>query len=146
MQNQKSENKKIQSIINPYETAKKVDKVVRGLGSNIVNQDVLIEKLKSADGLTQKEAGILIFGSEENWQENTTPTRNKIRKLWNNIDPDTEVAVSHKGSENKQVYFIVKRDNYKYWYAKFIRSMQLKENFNENNGNRNKDLDKLDRG
>jgi len=133
--------------INPYEDSKQIPKSITSTSGNSVSHKELIDKMRSANGLTQREAGVLLFGSEENWKSNQSSTRGTIRKLWSgNINPVTEVSVSHTGSDEKQVYFIVEKSNFKHWYQKFIRNFSYKEKFDTTNACRNIDVDKLDRG
>lgn len=148
MQDQKSENKKIDAVVNMYSEANEIPKSVKGSGTTVVNQKELIEKLRSANGLTQKEAGILICGSEDNWKNGSqSSTRGKIRKLWSgSINPELEVSVSHTGSDEDQVYFIVEKKNYKLWYAQFIRKFGYKEKLDNTKSCRNIGIDKLVRG
>lgn len=149
--NQKSEDQKkfesIKNAVDPYADSKQIPKTVTSSSGNSVSHKELIDKLRSANGLTQSEAGVLLFGSVENWKSNQSSTRGTIRKLWSgSINPETEISVSHKGSDEKQVYFIVEKKNFKYWYTKFIRNFGYKEHLDNTNACRNIDVDKLDRG
>ena len=139
--------KEIDRVVNMYSTANEIPKTVKGMGSNVVGQKELIDKLRSANGLTQKEAGILICGSEDNYKRQDpdgSSTRGKIRKLWSSsISPDNEVSVSHTGSDENQVYFIVSKMNFKHWYKKFILDFGYKEKLDTTKRARNIDVDKL---
>ena len=152
MSNQKSsETKKfedLKNVINPYVDSKQIPKTVTSTSGNSVSHKELIDKLRSSNGLTQREAGKLLFGSEDNWKNgNQSSTRGTIRKLWSgSINPETEVSVSHTGSDEKQVYFIVTKSNFKYWYSQFIRKFGYREKLDSTDKCRNIDVEKLDRG
>jgi len=143
------EMKKIVSeSVNIYESAKSIPKSITSTSGNSVQEKELVNLLRSTNGLTQKQAGILLFGTEENWKNGKqSSTRGTIRKLWSgSINPETEVSVSHTGSDEKQVYFIVERNSYKYWYEKFIRKFAYSEKLDSTDKCRNINIDQLDRG
>ena len=149
--NKSNEQKNFESIkanVNPYADSKQIPKSITSTSGNTVGHKELIDKLRSADGLTQREAGVLLFGTEENWKNGKqSATRGAIRKLWSgSINPETEVSVGHTGSDEKLVYFIVERKSFKYWYTKFIRNFGYTEKLDSTDKCRNIDVDKLDRG
>ena len=138
----------LKNAVDPYAESKQIPKSITSTSGNSVQEKELVKLLRSADGLTQKQAGVLLFGTEENWKNGKqSSTRGTIRKLWSgSINPETEVSVSHTGSDEKQVYFIVERKNFKYWYSKFIRNFGYSEKLDSTEKCRNINIDKLDRG
>jgi len=139
-----SDNKKVEDmkdkISNMYSDATKQEKIVRGSGGNPVETSKLLDALRSKNGLTQEEAGILLNGTVDNYK-NADPegsrTRGKIRNAWRSIDSKNEVSTAHKGSKHDQVYFIVNADNYKFWYREYIISQGLSEKLDSGSKSKN---------
>jgi hypothetical protein len=138
-----SDNKKesIQNKIgNIYSGAsKELKRSIGGSTATLPEYEDFAKLLRSKDGLSQDEAGILLHGSVENKKDNDhtgSKTRSKIRSVWrNDLNPETEVSVCHSNSDKGKVYFIVSVENYKYWYneySKFGCSFDTEKN-NRNN-------------
>lgn len=123
-------NDEIKKVVNMYADAEKQEREVRGSTGDPVAFSALTDALRSQNGLTQIQAGILLNGSEANYKNadpNGSRTRGKIRDAWRSINSSDEVSVSHKGSKHKQVYFIVSREGFKFWHQEYIIEQGLGE-------------------
>lgn len=102
--------------------SKNLKVTVKGSGSNPVEFGKLTELMRGSTGLSQTEAGRLIWGSVENYQSidpSGSKTRGKARDAWRSINPKVEVSVAHTRSDAGQTYFIVSAENYKHWYSEY---------------------------
>ena len=124
--------------LNPYADGSKSFKVsIKSATGNPVEFEKLTNLMRSKNGLTQLEAGKLLYGSEENYKSidpNGSRTRGKIRDAWRSIDPEKEVSVAHTRSDAGQVYFIVESQNYPYWFKEYSK---FGEKLDTSKGNKN---------
>jgi hypothetical protein len=119
--------------VNRFKASKPVEKAVKTYGGSDVNASELIALMRSENGCSEVEAGVLIYGSRENFDQHDSEgkqTRNRLRNLMrsNANRSKGEIPAAHTGSVNKITYFIIK-DSEKAEFVDHWRNQGVKPKF-----------------
>lgn len=117
-----TDKKEVEKKLSRFATAEK-PKVSLKTSTGGVEYAELDKALRSINGLTQEQAGVMLYGSVDNYKTldpSGSQTRGKIRKAWRTgIDPGKELSIAHTKSDLGQTYFIIAKSEFKEWSENF---------------------------
>lgn len=117
-----TDKKEVEKKLSRFATAEKPKVSLKTSTGGV--QYVEFEKaLRSINGLTQEQAGVMLYGSVDNYKTldpSGSQTRGKIRKAWRaGINPEKELSIAHTKSDNGQTYFIIAKSEFREWSDNF---------------------------